>query len=151
MLFIFGEVTDTPGDTNPFLVVVGCLVAIAALLYLVFRNVQFLRPLFIGLSSVSVVLSLSTLLFSGWWENFRNSAGPALAVATLILSFALAFWARREPRTAGLLIVLVTLAPLIVETIIVGEIHLGGSTGALSLPGIIAGTLITLGSLGASR
>jgi len=115
------------------------------------KNVSFLRPMFFVLSLIAVLVSIGTTLFSDWWGDFRNTNGPVLGVAILILSFVKAFWARKESRTAGMLIVLITLAPLVAEVILVGEIHLGGSTGALSLPGIIAGALITLGSLGESR
>jgi hypothetical protein len=116
------------------------------LLFLVVKNVSFLRPMFIALSSLIVMLAIGTTLFSNWWGDFRNSNGPVLGVATVILAFAMAVWARREPRTAGLLILLVSCAPLAGEAILMHSIHWGGSTVALSLPGVIAGGLITIGS-----
>lgn len=151
MLFVFGESTDSAGDSNPYLILAVGVLSGAALLFLVLKNVSFLRPMFFLLSLIAIFVSLGTTLFSDWWGDFRNTNGPVLGVAILILSFVMAFWARKEARTAGILIVLITLAPLIAEVILVGEIHLGGSTGALSVPGIIAGTLMTVGSLGDSR
>lgn len=146
LLFIFGESTNDPGDSNPYLVIAMCAVSAVVLLLLTFKKVRYLQPMFIALSIIAIAMSFATTFFPDWWGSFRNTNGPVLGVAILILSLALAIWARQESRIAGFLMVLITLAPLIAEMILIREIHLGGSTGALSVPGVIAGFLILLGS-----
>jgi hypothetical protein len=93
-------------------------------------------------------VNLTTLFTSEWWDEFRNSNGPVIGVMSLVVSLALALWARVQTRLAALLIISILITPLLTEAIQFGRFHWGGSTAALSVPGILAGLLILLSTLG---
>ncbi|MEN9923231.1 MAG: hypothetical protein RIS09_745, partial [Actinomycetota bacterium] len=134
ILFVIGETFETPGTTNPWIVLTLCVVPLLVMLFLVFKRVVFLQGMFIAFSAVLVLLGFATTGFPDWWLEFRDTNGPVLGVATLVLSFVMAFWARQEPKLAGLLILFVTAVPFVTGAITEGGIHLGGSTAALTLP-----------------
>jgi len=150
LLFIFGESLETPGELSAYLVIALTLLPLALMFVLIVKEVSYLKVMFIVLSIILVLLNLTTLFTTDWWNDSLNTNGPVIGIVSLVVSFALALWARVETRLASLLIILIMITPLLTEAIQFGRFHFGGSTSALSVPGILAGLLILLSTLGAS-
>ena len=144
LLFVFGEILDDPGETQAVVFVAACLLPLAVLIYLVMVNVSFIKPLMVSLAVASTLFGVVSAIIPRQWETFRFTNGPILGIAVLIVTFAMALWARNEAQLAGLLMVVMTLTPLIAESIGQGRVHIGGSSFALMFPGALAGALILL-------
>jgi len=115
-------------------------------LWLVHSRYRHLKSLMIGLAAVVALISVGMTAFPRQWLSFRFTEGPVVVVAVLALAVVLAWWARHEPRIAGLLMLFIGLVPLIAESIAQGFVAWGGSSVAGLVPVTIAGALILLGS-----
>ena len=144
LLFVFGEILDDPGETQAVVFVTACIVPLAILMFLVFTKWIFIKPLMITLAVVSTLFGVVSAIIPRQWETFRFTNGPILGVAVLIITFTMALWARYETQLAGILMMVMTLTPLIAESIGQGRVHIGGSSFALMFPGALAGALILL-------
>jgi hypothetical protein len=144
LLFVIGEILDDPGGSQAVLFVVACVVPLALLVFLVIKRVAFIKPLMVTLSGVATLFGMLSAIIPRQWETFRFTNGPILGIAVLVITIAMAWWARYEARLAGLLMMAITLLPLIAESIGQGRVHIGGSSFALMFPGALAGLLIAL-------
>jgi hypothetical protein len=144
LLFVIGEILDDPGGSQAALFVIAFVVPLALLVFLVLKKVTFIKPLMLIITGATTLFGVVTAIMPRQWESYRFTNGPVLAIAVLVITIAMALWARYEARLAGLLMMAITLLPLIAESLGQGRVHIGGSSFALMFPGALAGLLITL-------
>jgi hypothetical protein len=146
LLFVLGETLDDPGTSNGVALIAMWMVPLAVLMVLVQLRVSYLRTVMLALSGLALVASVVIAVLPRGWLDFKFTNGPVIGIATLALTFAMAWWAHYEQRLAGMLIVLVSGVPLVAEMIAQGFVHWGGSTVALQFPGVLAGAMIWFSS-----
>jgi hypothetical protein len=137
---------------NNFWVVIGLVlgwtVPMAVLVYMLLRGYESVRYIIVASTIVMLLCNVASGIWSDQWRAWEFTNGPVLGIAAFVITVAAAVWARTAPVPAGIVMILLGSVPVIVEALAMGFIHLGGSTGALSVPGVLAGTLIVLSQLG---
>ncbi len=98
------------------------------------------------LGVVAAVLVAATVWFAadpGAWRTLENQRGPVRAIAVWVVAVAAAVLGLRQPRNAGVLLLLVGLAPLLI-----GGVRGGfGSLAAVALPTVVVGALYLLSAM----
>lgn len=148
-LFIIGESFDDPGGRQAIWMMISWLIPLVIGVIVAVRNPPIATFVFIGLTAGIVVSAISQLIAKTQWRSWESENGPILAIATLVVCISLAVWARKNPMLAGSLMLVCGFTPLLTEVIEMGRLHLGGSTGAMSAPTIVAGALMVLSQSGA--
>jgi hypothetical protein len=143
-IFIIGETFDDPGGWDALVLNLQWIIPLLALLVIAFTNPRFARPLFIVLASVIVGLALTQMIWTKEWRNLTFAKGPLIAIATMVLCFALAVWSRHKSSIAGFLMVISAGMPFLANSLMVGTLRLGGSTAALTLPAVFVGLLLLI-------
>jgi hypothetical protein len=142
LVFIVGEATSDPGGVAG--VAVGALVVLptAALVVLAWYRPPAAIRVIGSLVAVVVVAAIWFAADAGGWRGFENAHGPVRAVSIVVLAPALALLGWRRPQTAGLMLVTLGLAPLLVAS---AASRVGSpSLVAVSLPVLIDGVIFLL-------
>ncbi len=147
LLFVFGETMEDPGTSNTALLTAAWFIPLALLLTIVMLDVPHLKHIMVGLAGVLLLASVLMAANPRGWFEFKFTNGPVIGIATLVFTFVLAWYARREQGLAGILMFVLGFVPLLVESIAQGHIAWGGSSVALQFPGTIAGLMIWISSL----
>jgi uncharacterized membrane protein len=142
LLFVLGETIDDPGTSNGPVLVASWLIPLAILMTLVLFKVPCLKQTMFGLAAVLLLASVWIAIDPHGWLDFKFTNGPVIGIATLVFTFVLAWYARSQQMLAGILMIVVSAVPLVVEAIAQGFVHWGGSSVALQFPGVLAGILI---------
>lgn len=146
-LFIAGETFADPGGWSAVLMLLAWLVPLGALSWLAWRHPDVAQR-------VLAVAVVGVVVYAGWavagWEgfrDFRNGRGPYDAIAVFVVSVALGVLGLRRARAAGLMLLVATVVPVLVNAIGSGaplSAALGGSLAAAALPGVVSGVLFLI-------
>ncbi|QNN51435.1 hypothetical protein [Nocardioides mesophilus] len=150
LAFFLGETAAEPGDIPAPIVAALVLVPTLGLSLAVLWRLSWAEP---ALTFAAVAVALFALA-DGLFDLVPRDTGPVHAATALTLVAPLALLGRRDPRTAGQLLVLVGLAPVVALTArsLTGGAgaggSLGGSSGAVALPMVLGGLVLLLSAQG---
>lgn len=143
-LFIAGYAFEDPGGWQALGGMAAWIVPMIVLGLLAWRFPEEMHAPLLVLSLISIVVSWSQAVWFQNWRDFLNTAGPVLSIGTFALVYALNVYARyHDELFAGSLMVVVAISPILSQFVGTG-FHagiLGGSTGAMLMPGVLIGVI----------
>jgi hypothetical protein len=142
-LFAAGETATDPGGSAAVGLVALWTVPLAALALLAWYRPGRAARLLAFLTGAVVVVGAWFALAPGSWRSFEHGHGPLRALALLVLLVPLALLGWRSPAPAGLMLLVIGIAPLLAASAASGA---GGRSSllAVALPAALDGLLYLL-------
>ena len=141
-LFIFGEISLDTEFRVVALIALGFTAALAVMMFLVLTRSPYAKLLIYSGAALIVLESIGSVVWAREWREWTSFNGPILPITAFVVSMVAAVWAFKQPKPASVVMMVVSGAPLVASVLQLGRMHLGGSTFALSIPGVIAGIMI---------
>lgn len=98
-----------------------------------------------GLSLLALIPVVFEAFWPKTWREFQDNVGPVAAISIMSVGVVLAFWAMREPKLAGFLMVGLGLV-FVICGLFTDTFHGGTSSEVANAPVLVAGILIAAGA-----
>ena len=146
-MFVIGEIFTDPGGTQAFIFAACWLVPQALALWFALARPDSAWLLMRLLALIAVVASISLWAFAAQWQQLTDANGPIFSIYLLVAAMSIAAWGLHEPKTAGRLLLVSGLVPLVV-TMLSSESHpiAGASLRIVSYAATACGLLLVLSS-----
>jgi hypothetical protein len=140
--FATGEALDDPGGVTGAGIVASWLVPLVALTVLAWRRPVLARRMLAGLAAALAAVAVTSAVAADSWRSLEDDHGPVRAIAAFALLLPLAVLGWKQPRSAGALLLVVAIAPVVIPEL--GGGPAGAPALAGALPAALAGLVLLL-------
>lgn len=147
--WIVAEALTDPGRWQAVVLITTWLIMLALLLVISWYQLAWATPFLGVLTAIVVGLSIWFAADPDAWRAFENGTGPVRAAGTVVLAAPLALLGWRRPRPAGMLLIVLGVAPVGLSAL--GTVDGLGSLGAASIAPTLTGILYLLAGSAAAR
>ncbi len=144
-LFVAGETFTDPGGLAAVGLVALWLVPLVVLGWLAWARPDTASPILVAALGLVVAASIWYAVDPAGWRAFEDDHGPVRGVAAFVLGLALAVYGLRRTRSAGILLVVLGLVPVLAA----GSGHVQPSLFVLTSPALVTGLLYLLSATAA--